>query len=130
LLLAGFILYLCAQEYTIDGIEGFVMALGNTYGLLMIIVLLGYGVVEVPRACWRASFTEKVSIVFIIKMTRGPISLTFHLLLILLWYDVFFLLSRSCKGFISALVKSILKYTMPCMPWKTLMRRLVPFVMH
>ena len=60
-LLLGFIMYLMAQQYTLDGIEGFVMALGNTYGLLMIIVLLGNGVVEVPRAFWRASFPEKVS---------------------------------------------------------------------
>lgn len=61
LALIGFIIYLLAQRYTLAGIAGFVMALGNTYGLLLVIVMLGNGVVEVPRSLWRASFPEKVS---------------------------------------------------------------------
>lgn len=34
---------------------GFVMALGNTYGLLLVILLLGYGLVDIPRRLWRQS---------------------------------------------------------------------------
>ena len=28
---------------------------GNTWGIFMLIFLLGYGLVEVPRSCWLAS---------------------------------------------------------------------------
>ena len=35
------------------------MALGNTYGLLLIVILLGNGVIEVPRKLWNSSFPDK-----------------------------------------------------------------------
>ena len=35
------------------------MAIGNTYGLLLICLLLGYGLVDVPRRIWRKSNPEK-----------------------------------------------------------------------
>jgi hypothetical protein len=34
------------------------VVLSNTYGLVCIIALLGYGLVDVPRSLWRASFPE------------------------------------------------------------------------
>lgn len=59
--LAAFVAYLLAQRYTLAGCEGLLMALSNTYGLLFVVVLLGNGVVEVPRRLWNASFPEKVN---------------------------------------------------------------------
>lgn len=35
------------------------MALANTYGLLFIILLLGQGLIQVPRQLWETSFNEK-----------------------------------------------------------------------
>ena len=35
------------------------MAIGNTYGLLLICLLLGYGLVDVPRKMYRKSNPEK-----------------------------------------------------------------------
>lgn len=58
--LVVFCMYLLAQRYTFAGVEGLLMALANTYGLLFVIVLLGNGVIEVPRRLWNASFPEKV----------------------------------------------------------------------
>lgn len=57
--LVGFAVYLLAQHYTLAGAEGLLMALGNTYGLLFVVVLLGNGLVEVPRKLWNSSFAEK-----------------------------------------------------------------------
>ena len=34
------------------------MAIGNTYGLLLVALLLGYGLVDVPRTMWRKSMPE------------------------------------------------------------------------
>jgi len=57
--LVGFSVYLLAQHYTFEGAEGLLMALGNTYGLLFVVVLLGNGLVEVPRKLWNSSFAEQ-----------------------------------------------------------------------
>lgn len=35
------------------------MALANTYGLLFIILLLGHGLVQVPRQLWETSFIDR-----------------------------------------------------------------------
>lgn len=35
------------------------MALANTYGLLFIILLLGQGLIQVPRQLWETSFNDK-----------------------------------------------------------------------
>lgn len=35
------------------------MALANTYGLLFIILLLGHGLIQVPRQLWETSFNDK-----------------------------------------------------------------------
>ena len=37
-------------------VGGFLMALANTYGLVFIILLLGHGLVKVPRKLWETSF--------------------------------------------------------------------------
>lgn len=40
-------------------VGGFLMALANTYGLVIIIMLLGHGLVQVPRKLWETSFNER-----------------------------------------------------------------------
>jgi hypothetical protein len=35
------------------------MTIGNTYGLLLVALLLGYGLVDVPRQMWRVALPEK-----------------------------------------------------------------------
>jgi len=44
---------------TADTLSGFLMAWGNTYGLLLIVLLMGHGLVEVPRQLWLISFPER-----------------------------------------------------------------------
>jgi hypothetical protein len=58
--LLAFVAFLLVQGDTLAGVEGLLMALSNTYGLLFVVVLLGNGVVEIPRRLWNASFPEKV----------------------------------------------------------------------
>mmetsp|Transcript_60755 Transcript_60755/g.166852 ORF Transcript_60755/g.166852 Transcript_60755/m.166852 type:complete len:246 (-) Transcript_60755:968-1705(-) len=38
---------------TISGLSDFLMVFGNTYGLLLVIALLGNGLIEMPRELWR-----------------------------------------------------------------------------
>ncbi|OQS05823.1 hypothetical protein THRCLA_20519 [Thraustotheca clavata] len=55
LLMGGVILFaylIIVDHFTITGVIGLLMALGNTYGLLWIICLLGYGLVNIPRKIW------------------------------------------------------------------------------
>ncbi|KAF0734864.1 hypothetical protein Ae201684P_005545 [Aphanomyces euteiches] len=40
------------DHFSINGIVGVAMTLANTYGLLWIIALLGYGLVNIPRRIW------------------------------------------------------------------------------
>lgn len=35
-------------------ISGFFVALGNAWGLFLIIILIGYGLVAIPKLLWRA----------------------------------------------------------------------------
>ena len=44
---------LLSSEMTFGALGTFGMVFGNTYGLLLVIALLGNGLVEVPRAVWR-----------------------------------------------------------------------------
>ena len=50
---------LAAKHMSFEGIGGFIMALGNTYGLMLIILLLGNGLVSVPKRIWLASFPQR-----------------------------------------------------------------------
>jgi len=40
---------------SVTNIVGFMMAAGNTYGLLLIILLMGSGLVNLPRKLWQLS---------------------------------------------------------------------------
>ncbi|KDO31940.1 hypothetical protein SPRG_03156 [Saprolegnia parasitica CBS 223.65] len=58
LLVLGFLLFLylvVVDHFSIGGVLGLVMTLGNTYGLLWIICLLGYGLVNIPRKVYAYS---------------------------------------------------------------------------
>ena len=37
---------------SVSNVVGFMMAAGNTYGLILIIILMGSGLVNVPRRLW------------------------------------------------------------------------------
>ena len=43
-----------SKKLTISNTPVFLMVLSNCWGLLLIILLLGYGIVEIPRQCWKA----------------------------------------------------------------------------
>lgn len=75
LALVAFVAYLLLQRYTLAGVEGLLMALSNTYGLLFVVVLLGNGVIEVPRRLWNASFPEKVSACLLLCYINSTIRL-------------------------------------------------------
>ncbi|CAM9213039.1 unnamed protein product [Laminaria digitata] len=60
LALVLFVIYLLISGQTsASSVSGFLMALANTYGLLFIILLLGHGLIQVPRQLWETSFNEK-----------------------------------------------------------------------
>ena len=51
---AAIIIYLLiVQEMTKDKVTAVLMVLGNTWGLFLVMTLLGYGLIEVPRSFWR-----------------------------------------------------------------------------
>ncbi|RHY90040.1 hypothetical protein DYB31_005924 [Aphanomyces astaci] len=43
------------DHFTLSGLVGLAMTLSNTYGLLWLIGLLGFGLVNVPRSVWRSA---------------------------------------------------------------------------
>ena len=51
------LIYLAANSDAED-VVGYMMAFGNTYGLVLIVLLLGHGLVDVPRSMWDASDPE------------------------------------------------------------------------
>ena len=61
-ILAG-IIYLVYMVVTYGGsprqVVSFLMALGNTYGVLLIIVLMGHGLVGLPKRLWQLSFNNR-----------------------------------------------------------------------
>ena len=51
-----FIIYLASvQGLHGAGLSGFLMALANAWGLTLLILCLGFGLVEIPRVFWRMS---------------------------------------------------------------------------
>lgn len=48
-----------SEDLSVWAISDFFMVFGNTYGFLLVIVLLGNGLVEVPRFIWRYGDTER-----------------------------------------------------------------------
>eukprot|EP00216_Chloropicon_sp_CCMP2111_P001807 CAMPEP_0198244222 /NCGR_PEP_ID=MMETSP1446-20131203/33729_1 /TAXON_ID=1461542 ORGANISM="Unidentified sp, Strain CCMP2111" /NCGR_SAMPLE_ID=MMETSP1446 /ASSEMBLY_ACC=CAM_ASM_001112 /LENGTH=727 /DNA_ID=CAMNT_0043928221 /DNA_START=62 /DNA_END=2245 /DNA_ORIENTATION=+ len=50
---SGVLILLASHKLTVDGILGFAIALSNAFGLLLVLFLLGYGLVEFPRLLWR-----------------------------------------------------------------------------
>ena len=55
---AGVLAALAAGRLQLATLPALVFTLSNTYGLVVIIALLGYGLVEIPRIFWRRSFPE------------------------------------------------------------------------
>ncbi|CAM9171909.1 unnamed protein product, partial [Sphacelaria rigidula] len=51
--------YVQVEQTSLGSVSGFLMALANTYGLLFIILLLGQGLIEVPRQLWQTSFPSR-----------------------------------------------------------------------
>lgn len=55
-----YIVYMVAShEGSPEEVVGFMMALGNTYGVFIIIVLMGTGLVSLPRRLWQMADYEK-----------------------------------------------------------------------
>eukprot|EP00127_Corallochytrium_limacisporum_P006722 Clim_evm11s234 gene=Clim_evmTU11s234 len=50
-----FIYIAITQSLAISGLIGVAQALANTWGLFLVVILLGYGLVEIPRSLWESS---------------------------------------------------------------------------
>lgn len=55
---AGVLAALAAGQLQVATLPVLVFTLSNTYGLIVLVALLGYGLVEIPRIFWRRSFPE------------------------------------------------------------------------
>lgn len=56
LLFGAFLIYVAlVGSVSFQDIPGFVVCVGNTWGLFLIVLLLGYGLVEIPRSLWLKS---------------------------------------------------------------------------
>ncbi|KAH7622239.1 putative G-protein coupled receptor-associated protein LMBRD2B [Nannochloris sp. 'desiccata'] len=58
LAIAGILFAAAWGKLHIDTLPQLIVLLSNTYGLVAVVALLGYGLVEVPRVMWRRSFPE------------------------------------------------------------------------
>ena len=55
-----FVIYMAAaKSWGFYEFRGFMMSAANIYGLILIILLLGYGIVEVPRKLWEDANPHK-----------------------------------------------------------------------
>ncbi|GFR49399.1 hypothetical protein Agub_g11451 [Astrephomene gubernaculifera] len=52
--LVGIAALLISKKMTLDGLVGLGIGLSNAFGLIASIILLGYGLVEIPRNMWKA----------------------------------------------------------------------------
>ena len=53
---AAFLIYIAIKRgFSAGDLVGFGIAASNTWGLFLLIILLGYGLVELPRSLWHAS---------------------------------------------------------------------------
>ncbi|KAG2481922.1 hypothetical protein HYH03_019121 [Edaphochlamys debaryana] len=52
--LVGILALLISKKMTLDGLIGLGIGLSNAAGLIVSIILLGYGLVEIPRRMWKA----------------------------------------------------------------------------
>ncbi|MES1911995.1 MAG: hypothetical protein MHM6MM_004344 [Cercozoa sp. M6MM] len=60
LLAIGAVLYLGLSKATSwDNMVPYLMSLANTWGLLMMVLLLGYGLIEVPRGLWHKGHAKR-----------------------------------------------------------------------
>jgi hypothetical protein len=55
---AGVLGALAAGSLTLATLPALVFTLSNAYGLIVLVALLGYGLVEIPRIFWRRSWPE------------------------------------------------------------------------
>jgi hypothetical protein len=55
-----FIIYVLATKGSSGAVQfvGFMMAMGNTYGIVLIILLMGNGLIALPRRLWNMGNTE------------------------------------------------------------------------
>lgn len=59
-LLAVFIIWMMiSKSWGFNKLFGFMIACANTYGMLLIVLMLGYGLVEVPRMFWHLSLPKE-----------------------------------------------------------------------
>ena len=58
LAIAGVLIAAAWGKLHLSTLPQLIVLLSNTYGLVAVVVLLGYGLVEVPRVLWRRSFPE------------------------------------------------------------------------
>ena len=56
--IVGVVLAAAWGKLQVDTLPQLIVLLSNTYGLVAVVALLGYGLVEVPRVMWRRSFPE------------------------------------------------------------------------
>jgi len=59
LALLGMLIMGLAYHWTLSQMDAVVSALSNTFGIALCMCLLGYGLVEVPRATWRMRLSAK-----------------------------------------------------------------------
>lgn len=49
-----FIVYLLIKgSISWDNLEGFLTGLANGFGIFLVVILLGHGLVKIPKKCWR-----------------------------------------------------------------------------
>ncbi|QDZ21763.1 LMBR1-like membrane protein [Chloropicon primus] len=58
----GILLLIFSGKLTWEGIPGVISAAGNVFGLLVVVLLLAYGLVDVPRSIWRFSDLDSWSL--------------------------------------------------------------------
>jgi hypothetical protein len=76
-----FVIYMLSTNGgSTSALLGFMMAMTNTYGLMIIIVLMGNGLVALPRRMWELGNTsdELVRLYMLVSISANHLSLAYY----------------------------------------------------
>eukprot|EP00730_Choanoeca_flexa_P002865 TRINITY_DN11211_c0_g1_i6.p1 TRINITY_DN11211_c0_g1~~TRINITY_DN11211_c0_g1_i6.p1 ORF type:complete len:721 (+),score=166.73 TRINITY_DN11211_c0_g1_i6:90-2252(+) len=68
---AVLLVYIAIKKHlTASGLEQIVIAAANTWGLLLVVLMLGYGVVDIPRTLWRRASVERTLRLYYYRLAK------------------------------------------------------------
>eukprot|EP00045_Choanoeca_perplexa_P005641 m.47452 g.47452 ORF g.47452 m.47452 type:complete len:696 (+) comp13225_c0_seq1:95-2182(+) len=68
---AVLLVYIAIKKHlTASGLEQIIIAAANTWGLLLVVLMLGYGVVDIPRLLWRRASVDRTLRLYYFRLAK------------------------------------------------------------